>query len=64
MAFWENKLETNKRRDRKRIGELKNMGWDVLAIWEHDVRKSPEACAEKVLWRLCKPQLCAGANSG
>jgi DNA mismatch endonuclease, patch repair protein len=62
-AFWENKLKANKRRDRKRTRELKGMGWDVLAIWEHEVRKSAEACAEKILWRLHERQLCAGANS-
>jgi DNA mismatch endonuclease (patch repair protein) len=63
-GFWESKLEANRRRDRRRTRELKGMGWDVLAIWEHEVRKSPEACAEKVLWRLCRPQFCADADSG
>jgi len=53
MDFWESKLESNRKRDRKRSGELKMMGWDVLAIWEHEVKISPVACAEKVLWRLC-----------
>lgn len=51
--FWVSKLDANKKRDRKRRRELKKMGWAVLEIWEHMVRKSPTSCAESVLWKLC-----------
>ena len=52
VGFWSAKLESNRRRDRKRSRELKMMGWDVLVIWEHQVRKNSLRCAESVLFRL------------
>lgn len=51
--FWASKLEANVRRDRKRCRELRKMGWRVVNIWEHRVRKSPISCAESILSRLC-----------
>jgi DNA mismatch endonuclease (patch repair protein) len=62
--FWVSKLEANRRRDGKRSRELKAMGWDVLVIWEHEVRRSPEACAEKVLWKLCSTPALRRPRSG
>jgi DNA mismatch endonuclease, patch repair protein len=52
--FWMDKLSRNRARDRRNERELKAMGWDVVRIWEHSVRKSPILCAESVLWSLCR----------
>lgn len=52
-AFWRDKLESNRRRDRVRMRELRKMGWDVVVIWEHQMKTSPLLCAEYVNWRLC-----------
>ena len=52
-GFWVSKLEANKRRDSLRSKELKKMGWEVVVVWEHQVKRSPLACAEAVLWSLC-----------
>lgn len=51
--FWCAKLDRNKMRDSRNERELKSAGWEVLRIWEHSVKESPELCAEAVLWRLC-----------
>ena len=32
--FWIEKFEKNKERDRRKISELKKLGWRVLVIWE------------------------------
>ncbi len=32
--FWHTKFETNRRRDRRVIRELKSAGWEVLIVWE------------------------------
>lgn len=36
--FWQNKIETNIRRDRKNRRLLRQAGWAVLRVWEHDLR--------------------------
>lgn len=50
--FWSAKLLANRRRDRRNMRELRALGWDVLVIWEHSVRRSPLRCAESVLERI------------
>lgn len=56
VVFWRNKLEANRRRDRRNKRALRSMGWDVVSIWEHSVRKSPKRCAERVLDALMWPR--------
>ncbi len=34
VAFWEAKLEGNRRRDEENIERLRALGWRVLVIWE------------------------------
>jgi DNA mismatch endonuclease (patch repair protein) len=35
--FWSDKRESNRMRDMKNIMLLKDMGWDVLVLWECDI---------------------------
>lgn len=51
--FWRDKLERNRARDRRNERELRASGWEVVRIWEHSVKSSPELCADAVLWVLC-----------
>lgn len=39
-AFWREKLETNRRRDRRAIAALRRRGWKVLVIWECQLREA------------------------
>ena len=34
IEYWTNKIETNKKRDQRDKAELLRMGWNVLTIWE------------------------------
>ena len=34
LDFWKPKLEGNRHRDRENQAKLRNMGWDVLVVWE------------------------------
>ena len=34
VAFWRNKVETNKARDRRNIRKLRADGWKVIVIWQ------------------------------
>lgn len=36
-AFWRQKIEGNAERDRLQVAWLKEAGWNVLRVWEHDV---------------------------
>jgi len=46
--FWETKLAANKSRDRLVTKTLRQQGWLVLRIWEHDLSKNPSACIRKI----------------
>lgn len=37
-TFWQTKFEANKRRDRKNRRKLRELGWDVLVVWECQTR--------------------------
>ena len=39
IEFWESKLSSNVARDRQTQHELKNMGWDVLVVWQCELKE-------------------------
>ena len=43
-AFWKRKLAANATRDKLVKRTLRQLGWRVLRIWEHDLAKRPEWC--------------------
>lgn len=45
-AFWRRKFGRNVERDRLVKKELKSLGWKILEVWEHDVRKDPKKVAK------------------
>ena len=46
---WENKIESNRRRDARNQGGLRRSGWKVVRIWEHQLETDANACVERVL---------------
>ena len=42
VDFWKTKILNNINRDEKVFGELKTEGWQVITIWECQVRKTAE----------------------
>lgn len=36
--YWAEKLDSNTRRDRRHCAELRKAGWDVLTVWECELR--------------------------
>jgi len=61
-SFWMRKLERNKERDRLVCRELKKMGWSVLRIWQHELRK-PKLVVGKVRRSLARSAIrIEGAN--
>ncbi|MGH2638750.1 MAG: very short patch repair endonuclease [Rhabdochlamydiaceae bacterium] len=50
--FWQPKISSNMKRDRKVRKELSKIGWKVMRIWEHDVKKNPSGCAARIISKL------------
>jgi DNA mismatch endonuclease (patch repair protein) len=40
LAFWKSKFAANVARDEKALADLKQQGWDVLIVWECEVKDS------------------------
>ena len=40
VAFWQHKLTHNRNRDRRNLRALKELGWDVLVVWQCDLRNA------------------------
>ena len=36
--WWDEKIEDNRRRDRRKRRRLRSAGWCVIRVWEHDIR--------------------------
>ncbi|MFN0107296.1 MAG: very short patch repair endonuclease [Blastocatellia bacterium] len=41
--YWKNKIEKNVRRDRRNRSKLREIGWKVVRVWEHDLKNSAPA---------------------
>jgi DNA mismatch endonuclease (patch repair protein) len=39
IEYWVPKLQRNKQRDSENLRKLRKLGWDVLVIWECEVRE-------------------------
>ncbi len=47
--FWENKITGNMRRDEDVNAIYKDMGWNILRIWEHEIKTNFDASIEKII---------------
>lgn len=61
--FWKRKLNLNKERDRIVSRELRNLGWRVLRIWQHELGE-PYKVARRVSRSLVRYSASVGAGNG
>lgn len=54
QSFWREKLEGNRRRDRRTDRLLRKKGWSVVRIWEHSMEGNPDACVRRIVRMLGK----------
>jgi DNA mismatch endonuclease (patch repair protein) len=47
VSYWRDKLRKNRRRDRNNVSELMANGWEVLTIWQCEL-KNPEKLKAKL----------------
>ncbi len=53
--WWKEKLTKNRKRDLRKITELLSLNWNVITIWECELKpKKREATLEKVMKQLLK----------
>lgn len=49
QPFWRAKIERNIERDRQNAADLEASGWQVLRVWEKDIKKHVAEVAEQVV---------------
>ena len=47
-ALWEEKIETNRERDRRNTAQAAAAGWTVVRIWECEIRRNVDGAAQTV----------------
>jgi DNA mismatch endonuclease (patch repair protein) len=50
--YWEPKIAKNVARDEKVNRQLHDEGWQVLRLWEHEIRNELPACIERIAHSL------------
>lgn len=49
VEFWRNKINSNVERDKKVTKQLMNLGWNILVVWECEIKKkNMDSLIEKV----------------
>jgi DNA mismatch endonuclease (patch repair protein) len=49
---WEEKIEATRRRDARNARLLRNMGWRVVRLWEHQIAQDLTGCIARITRRL------------
>src|SRR5438876_382109 len=62
--FWAEKVETNRARDKRVSRQLRTLGWEVIRLWEHELRRGPERVIDRMVRTLLKAKLQAEASYG
>jgi len=52
--FWKNKIDGNIARDQRNNKELESQGWQVVRIWEHEIKESLEKSVSRIVRLLEK----------
>jgi DNA mismatch endonuclease (patch repair protein) len=52
--FWQAKFDGNVERDSRNHAALRASGWNVLVVWECELKSEPEAVVERVSFSLEK----------
>jgi len=55
VNYWNNKIEKNKIRDKKITKALKMKGWQVIRIWEHEIKTGKLNQKLKRIKKLAQP---------
>lgn len=56
VDFWENKISVNQKRDNQVTEYYKSKKWNILRIWEHELKDDFEKTMQKVISFIEKPK--------
>ena len=45
---WEAKIEATRKRDKRNHAKLRRAGWTVVRVWEHQLKRQPDKCLDRV----------------
>jgi DNA mismatch endonuclease (patch repair protein) len=48
-GYWVDKIEGNMARDKKNRAKLRNAGWRILRVWEHEIESDLEGTTGKII---------------
>lgn len=54
-SWWRAKLEANVARDRATDSHLRDLGWEVVRVWEHEETFAAAARVDEILQRRASP---------
>lgn len=46
--FWREKIEANRLRDRRNFRKLRRLGWEVMRVWEHQLKRNPTDTLKRI----------------
>ncbi len=46
--YWTEKIERNKQRDKEVNSYYKKVGWKIIRVWEHDIKRNPEKIIKSI----------------
>ena len=52
--FWMKKISKNRERDNKNHRKLRNMGWIVIRLWQHDLERNFEGSIDRIISSIKK----------
>lgn len=61
-SYWIAKIHSNMERDLRITGELTQLGWRVIRLWEGDIRADPEAAAATIMLAIKSDDAAAGRS--
>ena len=47
--FWKKKISKTRERDLRNHRKLRNMGWEVIRLWQHQIKRDFETCIAKIV---------------
>lgn len=52
IEFWENKFRSTIERDQKKANALETSGWQVLVVWECELKNNPQVVLMSIIEKL------------
>jgi DNA mismatch endonuclease (patch repair protein) len=47
--FWRDKIGKTRERDKRNFKKLRGMGWRVIRLWQHNIKKDIQSCMNKIV---------------